>query len=418
MSPDADAIAACVFSTFEQLPQKRRPRPRSDGAREWVPLAGIVLVKDGQLACVSLGTGMKCLPSSKLPLANGNILHDWHAEVLALRSFNRFLLDECHLLSTLPYPSSQYIRQRPPIERTETELQPFTFREDVEIHMYCSEAPCGDASMELIMQAQDDATPWTSPLSVVTGTSDVDRTGQGEEPLAVLRGRSHFGHLGAVRCKPSRPDAPITLSKSCTDKLALTQATSVLSSLTSLLVSPRNAYLKSLVLPDSQLVPSACERAFSGSGRMSGVTQDIEKTWRGGYAWRGFEVRGTQREFAWSKRSVGVAEKAMASNISAVWTPSWQETLIGGVLQGRKQFDPRGASRICRRSLWKSVLEIVGLVGMPALVDAVRKANYGEVKGEALLDARKLVKEDMRREALKGWVRNIGDDGFGIEQEG
>lgn len=45
MSPDADAIADCVLSTFEHLPDKRKPRLRSDGSREWVPLSGIVLVQ-------------------------------------------------------------------------------------------------------------------------------------------------------------------------------------------------------------------------------------------------------------------------------------------------------------------------------------------------------------------------------------
>ena len=45
MAPSADAIADCVLSTFDRLPEKRKPRLRSDGAREWVPLSGIVLDK-------------------------------------------------------------------------------------------------------------------------------------------------------------------------------------------------------------------------------------------------------------------------------------------------------------------------------------------------------------------------------------
>jgi hypothetical protein len=43
MTSSADAIADCVLATFEQLPDKRKPRPRTDGSREWVPLSGIVL---------------------------------------------------------------------------------------------------------------------------------------------------------------------------------------------------------------------------------------------------------------------------------------------------------------------------------------------------------------------------------------
>lgn len=43
MTPTADAVAHCVLAAFEKLPDKRKPRPRNDGSREWVPLSGIVL---------------------------------------------------------------------------------------------------------------------------------------------------------------------------------------------------------------------------------------------------------------------------------------------------------------------------------------------------------------------------------------
>jgi hypothetical protein len=46
-TPGPDAIADCVLATFHQLPDKRKPRPQADGAREWVPLAGIVLADKG-----------------------------------------------------------------------------------------------------------------------------------------------------------------------------------------------------------------------------------------------------------------------------------------------------------------------------------------------------------------------------------
>ena len=166
---------------------------------------------------------MKCLPSNKLPLAHGNILHDWHAEIVAIRAFNRYLLDECILTSMPPYSPSEIIRQRIPEEFTQrtSEQQPFTIREDITLHMYCSEAPCGDASMELTMALQEDATPWVSAPPTLSSTAD-------HEPSA-LRGRSNFSLLGIVRAKPSRPDAPPTLSKSCTDKLVVKQATSLLS---------------------------------------------------------------------------------------------------------------------------------------------------------------------------------------------
>ncbi|KAF1919146.1 tRNA-specific adenosine deaminase, partial [Ampelomyces quisqualis] len=350
---------------------------------------------------------MKCLPHNKLPLALGNVLHDWHAEVLAIRAFNRFLLDQCLVISTPPYPTSEWVCQRPENEHGELGQQPFTIRENVQIHMYCSEAPCGDASMELTMNAQEDATPWTSPPPTVSSISS-DGTNVEAEPAA-LRGRSNFSHLGAVRCKPSRPDAPPTLSKSCTDKLALKQATSLLSSTTSLLISPGNAYIHTLILPESQYVPAACNRAFSRSGRLKHVS---DETWKGGYVWKAFDIKPTSREFTWSRRNIGPGEKAVPSNLSAVYTPAWQETLIGGVLQGRKQFDPRGASAICRRSMWKIATQIAGLVGVPLLAKVLGKRTYGDMKTDEVFSHRKRIKQDIRKDALKGWIKNTGDDGF------
>jgi tRNA-specific adenosine deaminase 1 len=347
---------------------------------------------------------MKCLPANKLPLAHGNILHDWHAEVVAIRAFNRFLLDECLLISTPPYPASQWVRHRSEEERVIHEPQPFTIREDVKIHMYCSEAPCGDASMELVMAAQEDSTPWTSAPPTLS-SKDLDSNEESEH--SALRGRSNFSHLGLVRLKPSRPDAPPTRSKSCTDKLALKQGTSLLSAVTSSLLSPRNAYIATLVLPHSQFVPSACDRAFSRSGRLAAVS-DAE--WRAGYRWSPFDVKSTSREFSWSRRGVGAGEKAVPCNLSAVWTPSWQETLIGGVLQGRKQLDPRGASRICRRGVWGAAARVAVVAGVTVL----GKRRYEDVKCDDSSKERRRVKEDLTSTGLKGWVQNVGDADFAL----
>lgn len=87
-------------------------------------------------------TGMKCLPSNKIPEANGTVLHDWHAEVVALRSINCFLLEECRKLALSKEQSSKYVRRRRADEITLSSFQPFTIRNDVKLHMYCSEAPC------------------------------------------------------------------------------------------------------------------------------------------------------------------------------------------------------------------------------------------------------------------------------------
>lgn len=87
-------------------------------------------------------TGMKCLPQTKITQARGIALHDWHAEILAIRSFNRFLLDECYALASSQKLASDFIRLRSPDERTDTHFQPFALNDGIALHMYCSEAPC------------------------------------------------------------------------------------------------------------------------------------------------------------------------------------------------------------------------------------------------------------------------------------
>ena len=87
---------------------------------------------------------MKCLPASKLPEANGIAIHDWHAETLAIRAFNHFLLQECRRLAR--GDDSDFLRRRTDAELSSLlppgQNQPFAWKDDITLHMYCSEAPC------------------------------------------------------------------------------------------------------------------------------------------------------------------------------------------------------------------------------------------------------------------------------------
>ena len=160
---------------------------------------------------------------------------------------------------------------------------------------------------------------------------------------------------------------------------------------------------------------------------MSGVTKEMEGKWSGGYGFKEFVVRTTEKVFVHSRRSVLGTEKAISCNLSAVYTPHFQESLIGGVLQGRKQFDPRGASALSRRSMWKAVVQIMGLVSASSVM-RFGEANLGEAAGKSLevgkgtyknikesqvLEDRRAVKGDVQQ-ILKGWVRNSGDDDFSL----
>ncbi|KAH6628360.1 adenosine deaminase/editase [Chaetomium tenue] len=380
---------------------------------------------------------MKCLPVSKLPQANGVALHDWHAEVLAIRAFNRFILDECRHLAEDSSAESDYLRRR-----TEEELpaasngswhrQPFAWREDLTLHMYCSEAPCGDASMELIMSSQEDATPWEPPAPLTPSPPPAQQpsspppiTSPSPTPTPLL-GRGYFSHLGIVRRKPARADAPPSHSKSCSDKLALKQCTSLLSSLTALFVSPRGVYLASLVLPVAQFSREGCRRCFGAGvaegdevglgagGRMAPVGGRV---WEGtGYGFRQVVVETTEREFEFSRRGAGMAGevKVVSSNLAVAWTAGGEveEGLIGGVLQGRKGVDVKGASSTSRRKMWAAAVMVAGMLGEEGIVKELGAASYDGVKEGSLLQGRRRVKEEARREALKGWLRNTGDGEF------
>lgn len=353
------------------------------------------------------------------------MLHDCHAEILAFRAFNHWLLTECHgfLVEELehkPKPpessrsenrsnsTSPFIRRR----RKRSEHQnhastssidwpPFEIQPDVKIYMYCTCAPCGDASMELCMASQEDATPWEVRRQINVGP---DAESAVEESL--LDGRAHFSLLGIVRRKPARTDAESTRSKSCSDKIALRQVSSLLSCETARLVAPTaNAYLAGFILPEDEISRVACDRAFGENGRMAALAgrswPDINdcKESEIGFRFRPFDILPVPAEevqvlwpFAKPKPtdSEFMPKKSKPGNASAVWTaaPSYlhscaitpdtgsknlpalrrsrtgiYETIINGVKQGNKASapGPRGASSLSRAKLWALLNDIITL---------------------------------------------------------
>lgn len=293
------------------------------------------------------------------------------------------------------------------------------------------------------MAAQADATPWEIPSPVATspkiselGTdAATTTTSTSESPSStsaaasppLLPGRAFFQHLGVVRRKPARGDAPTTLSKSCSDKLALRQCTSLLSSTTSLLVSPTHAYLATLILPASQYSATGCERAFSGRLQDVNKTADQQGQWAGGYRFAPFRVDTTDLEFAYSRRGIATrptregevagVDKMAASNLAVAWTASGlEEASLGGTLQGRKLFDPRGASFASRRKMWALALEVAAMLGagLAGLHETLETKNYKELKQSEMLQPRMDVKSKATTTALKGWARNVGDDDFSL----
>lgn len=389
------------------------------------------------------------------------VLHDSHAEVLALRALNFWLINECVSLIEEEkqamtqetgelHGKSVVIRRRVGVE-SHNKIPPFEIHPDVKIYMYSTCAPCGDCSMELCMAEQDDATPWAVPSEpdVLTDQS------------TLLDGRAHFSMVGVVRRKPSRRDAEPTCSKSCSDKLALRQVTSILSYPASLLIAPTSsAYITALVLPEEEISEDGCERAFGGgsTGRLRSL---VGKTFSAYHMpnteatcfFQPFDILAVPMEILvpiWSfgkYRSDRALKARKPSNISALWIAtnsslrSYQpsgfscvnkkpgispestaivESIIGGVKQGSKvkSMSLRGASVLSRIKMWALVHEICTKISDEDVrwQNILGATSYSDLKAKHCdipwLAARSLAAKEAKL-VLKPWVPNKGDESWG-----
>ena len=411
-----ERVAHTVLHSFQTLPRSSKPRTLADGTREWIPISGIVLARNPdssaeELTCISVGTGSKCLPQNTLAKCKGQVVHDCHAEVLAIRGLNGWVLREVSWVlehegdratKDGQGKSSAFVR------RADGGNPPFQLREDVSIHMFSTEAPCGDASMEVLMSRKpdDEQEPWSS----------VKKDGE-------LQGRGYFADLGVVRRKPSRPDAPPSLSKSCTDKLTVKSVTSLLSFPACLFLTvTENAFLASLVLPRERYSESACERAFGPSGRMQKLAPQSEKTQ---YAYHPVKVNTIDipvKDLPYTRPLTGTSR---VGNVSALWIagPNGKDTavsesLINGVKQGFKQFSPdeRRCSAISRLKTISFAQQMLGnlqekgdyRICSERIPDNVTYDACKEKLGRVIVNDRAKAKAGVVC-ALGGWPRNLGD---------
>jgi tRNA-specific adenosine deaminase 1 len=225
-----------------------------------------------------------------------------------------------------------------------------------------------------------------------------------------------------VLIKIARPDAPVCLSKSCTDKLTLAQFTTFLKSITTLFLSPRHAYLYALVLPSSQAISKSLVRAFSAEGRLNSIIDTHSQTFQDPYSFHPFQILTTSHEFDFSRRTTeplhhpdnGRKPSFVTWNKALIWSPTFQEVLTNGIIQGRKQDDIKGASVISRRRMWLMAKDMAGMLKDDRLKVLLDGRTYAEVKEKpAELRKRRRVKEVVTA-GLEGWVGNEGDDEWSL----
>ncbi|WWC64798.1 uncharacterized protein I303_107411 [Kwoniella dejecticola CBS 10117] len=209
-----DDIVKSTHSLYASLPAHGKPVVRSNGIPEWTILASISIVDpSGRVIPMSLGTGVKCLPYTKLS-EFGDTLHDCHAEILARRGFVRWLLRQSHL-----YTRHQVGDTAIAIAREEEEVYvelargKFRLKEGLQIWLYISTLPCGDASTLYTSahQKSEEASQWHE-------ADNNPSAKPGQE--GVSRGRSGYTSISTLRTKPGRPDSIPSISMSCSDKIA------------------------------------------------------------------------------------------------------------------------------------------------------------------------------------------------------
>ncbi|XP_068943792.1 tRNA-specific adenosine deaminase 1 isoform X2 [Petaurus breviceps papuanus] len=152
----ADEIAYLCYTHYStRLPKQGKPEPD----REWTLLAAVVKVNSAaEGSCdpsdkslpvtkevVSMGTGTKCIGLSKMR-KSGDILNDSHAEVIAKRSFQRYLFHQLRAAVSL---------QQDSIFMPGTKTGMWKLKPDLHFVFFSSHTPCGDASIIPMLEPED-----------------------------------------------------------------------------------------------------------------------------------------------------------------------------------------------------------------------------------------------------------------------
>lgn len=369
---DGNRIAECVVSTFNKLPSHGKPATRSNNTKEWTVLASIVALIDDEVVPICLSTGVKTLPEKVRTYSGGLMVHDLHAEILAFRLFNWYLLDECSRES-----GSSIL-----VERTEEGT--FKIKDRIKLALFITEPPCGDSSMSYIINEFQDQTVWNSGGDVKDSADDMPSTLKRKK---VTRGRQNIDNLGIVRTKPGRLDSPISLSKSCSDKICMKQLTGLTNAITSSLF-PQGIYLEYLVLDLAKFSQVDMNRCFKERFTVEHL-HPIE-----------ILEYGSSAVSAFGYLKLETASTSSLSLLYIVPTKT-RQVLNNGVKDGAfsKNKPPRkgGESLICNQKLFQKA--------RPLLKTTAK--SYVEFK-EGQLQRQKL--KELGRKVLGNWIQTGQDD--------
>ncbi|XP_018411371.1 PREDICTED: tRNA-specific adenosine deaminase 1 [Nanorana parkeri] len=456
MSWTPNEIAALCYNHYRaKLPKQGQP----DTNREWTLLAAVVQVetaqgKDCTKKVVALGTGTKCIGQSRLS-KTGDILQDSHAEIIAKRSFQRYLLHQLSLALTKTQDS---------VFVPGNESRKWTVRAGVCFVFFTSHTPCGDASIIPMSPPEDQLCPTSSVLektSLVTDSmnpgckrkrmdcehssstkkvkqdggesrdeshdqedSQTADSGSTPEALDVYRtgakcvpGVAQDSHnpgvdyhtVGVLRVKPGRGDR--TLSMSCSDKMA---RWNVLGCQGALLMHflQQPIYLAALVVGKCPFNLESMERALHS--RCAKVTALPEA-----FTVHTLDIRQSQLQFHHGKEALKDGDdtrKLVPCGSAISWSSVPQQPLdvtANGYRQGTTKKaigTPQSRSRICKAELFHTFRDLVKGQSEEQLPESLRSRElntYREYK-EAAVSYQEAWKQ-LRQQAFTSWIQTPRD---------